>query len=90
MPVYVKIPPVSVVYREKFVMQPLYRITRHWLIENEYVDNLERRLHGICHGSSLSLQERNFNQVPTRRSLGYGGALCRCPSAGGRIGNKFL
>ena len=34
----IAIPPLDVVYREVFVMQPLYRITRHWLIENDYVD----------------------------------------------------
>ena len=84
MPVYVKIPPVSVVYREKFVMQPLYRITRHWLIENEYVDNLEddsmesamEVLYHFRKGTSASPNEKELRIW--WRTLQQG-----------RIGNKF-
>ena len=35
----VNIPPLDVVYRETFLMQPLYRVTRKWLMENEYADS---------------------------------------------------
>ncbi len=36
--VKVVIPPLDVVYRDVWVMQPLYRVTRQWLVENDYVD----------------------------------------------------
>ncbi len=35
----ISIPPLEVVYRDVFVMQPLYRATRQWLMENDYVDD---------------------------------------------------
>ncbi|MBI2144887.1 hypothetical protein HYU18_01035 [Candidatus Woesearchaeota archaeon] len=35
----IRLPNLEVVYKEMFVMQPLYRMTRQWLMENEYTDN---------------------------------------------------
>jgi hypothetical protein len=35
---HIAIPPLAVVYRDVFVMQPLYRVTRQWLLENDYTD----------------------------------------------------
>ncbi len=35
----IKLPALEVVYKETFWMQPLYRMVRQWLVENEYVDN---------------------------------------------------
>ena len=45
----ISLPQLEVVYRETFVMQPLYRMTRQWLMENDYVDekddvNLEQAM----------------------------------------------
>ncbi|MBN2454714.1 hypothetical protein JXB11_04170 [Candidatus Woesearchaeota archaeon] len=37
----IQIPHLEVVYRQTFVLQPLYRIMRKWLMENEYVDEQE-------------------------------------------------
>lgn len=34
----ITLPTLEVVYKETFWMQPLYRMTRQWLMENEYVD----------------------------------------------------
>ena len=34
----ISLPPLEVVYKDMFVMQPLYRMTRQWLMENEYRD----------------------------------------------------
>lgn len=34
----IRLPALEVVYKETFWMQPLYRMTRQWLVENEYVD----------------------------------------------------
>jgi hypothetical protein len=34
----IQIPKIEVVYREMFVMQPLYRAIRKWLQENEFYD----------------------------------------------------
>ncbi len=35
----IKLPDMEVVYKEMWSMQPLYRIVRQWLMENEYVDS---------------------------------------------------
>ncbi|MFH1182541.1 MAG: hypothetical protein V1702_06285 [Candidatus Woesearchaeota archaeon] len=35
----IKIPELEVIYRGMFVMQPLYRVIRKWLIENEFYAN---------------------------------------------------
>lgn len=35
----VKLPDLEIVYRGTFVLQPLYRIIRKWLIENEFFDD---------------------------------------------------
>ncbi|MEK6853963.1 MAG: hypothetical protein AABX60_01390 [Nanoarchaeota archaeon] len=39
MPTYVRLPNLEVVYKDMWAMQPLYRITRQWFMENEYVDS---------------------------------------------------
>lgn len=35
----ITLPQLEVVYKDLFVMQPLYRMTRQWLMENNYVDD---------------------------------------------------
>ena len=35
----ITLPQLEVVYKDLFVMQPLYRMTRQWLMENNYTDN---------------------------------------------------
>ncbi|MBI2550382.1 hypothetical protein HYV83_04345 [Candidatus Woesearchaeota archaeon] len=34
----IALPQLEVVYKDLFVMQPLYRMTRQWLMENNYTD----------------------------------------------------
>lgn len=34
----IKLPDMEIIYKEMWSMQPLYRIVRQWLMENEYVD----------------------------------------------------
>ena len=38
MPTFVRLPNLEVIYRDMWVMQPLYRVTRQWFMENEKVD----------------------------------------------------
>lgn len=39
----IRLPDMEVVYKEMWSMQPLYRIARQWLMENEYVDSQDDR-----------------------------------------------
>lgn len=64
----VRIPALEVVYKEMFVMQPLYRMTRQWLMENEYVDSMNdislessmEILYLYKNGTQMSPQEREL------------------------------
>ncbi len=64
----IAIPPLEVVYRDVFVMQPLYRATRQWLMENDYVDD-----HGDTSMESgmeiLYHYRRGTSQNPAEREL---------------------
>ena len=88
MPVYIKIPPVGVVYREHFVMQPLYRITRHWLMENDYMDNTEDP--SMESGMEILYHFRKGTSIsPNEKELRIWWRTVQMPVAGGRIGNSF-
>jgi hypothetical protein len=62
------IPTLDVVYREVFVMQPLYRVVKHWLMENDFVDSrgdtsLESSMEILYHfrkGTSISPAEKEL------------------------------
>ena len=34
----IALPPLEIIYKDLFVLQPLYRMTRQWFMENEYRD----------------------------------------------------
>ena len=34
----ITLPPLEIIYKDLFVLQPLYRMTRQWFMENEYRD----------------------------------------------------
>ena len=88
MPVYIKIPPLGVVYREKFVMQPLYRITRHWLMENDYMDNSGDTT--MESGMEIMYNFRKGTSVsPNEKELRIWWRTMQSPVMGGRIGNSF-
>ena len=89
MPVYIKIPPLDIVYRDVWVMQPLYRVTRFWLVENDYVDvkgdnSMESAMEILYHfrrGTSMS---------PNEKELRIWWRTVQSPIAGGRAGSKFF
>ncbi|MBI2141813.1 hypothetical protein HYU16_05335 [Candidatus Woesearchaeota archaeon] len=67
MPTYVRLPNLEVIYRDVWVMQPLYRATRQWFLENEYVDsqndetmNAMEILYWIKKGTTMNPNEREF------------------------------
>ena len=81
---HIALPPMEVVYREVFVMQPLYRVTRQWLIENSYVDpagneSMESAMEILYHyrkGTSQNQNERElriwWRTIKRAQPLGYG------------------
>ncbi|MBI2581255.1 hypothetical protein HYV85_05635 [Candidatus Woesearchaeota archaeon] len=68
MPTFVRLPNLEVIYRDMWVMQPLYRATRQWFLENEYVDSQGDRsmdsgmeiLYWIKKGTTMNPNEREF------------------------------
>lgn len=64
----IRIPELEIVYKETFVMQPLYRVTRQWLIENDFQDSkgeesLEGSMEILYHyrrGTSVSPNEKEL------------------------------
>lgn len=64
----IAIPTLDIIYREVFVLQPLYRATRHWLMENEFVDpkgdgSMESAMEVLYHyrkGTTISPAEKEL------------------------------
>ena len=88
MPVYIRLPQLNITYREMFIMRPLYRVTRQWLIENDYVDpqgdetmeSAMEVLYHVRHGTSVS---------PNEKELRIWWRTIQTPISGGRMGSKF-
>ena len=88
MPVYIRIPNLGVVYKDVWVMQPLYRVTRFWLVENDYVDtqgdeSMESSMEILYHfrkGTSMS---------PNEKELRIWWRTVQNPISAGRAGSKF-
>ncbi len=88
MPVSIHIPELEVVYRQMWTMQPLYRATRQWLIENDYVDakgdaSMESAMEILYHyrkGTTIS---------PNEKELRIWWRTIKNPVPVGTAGNKF-
>ena len=85
----IAIPNLGVVYREVFVMQPLYRVTRQWLMQNDYRDSTGDEtmesagelLYHIRKGTSVS---------PSEKELRIWWRTRKQPIPEGSLGNKFF
>ena len=89
MPTRITIPTLNITYREMFVMQPLYRITKHWLAENDYVDahgdeTMESAMEILYH------IRKGTSQSPNEKELRIWWRTVQLPVAGGRLGNRFF
>ena len=88
MPVYVRIPTLNVVYREFFVMQPLYRAARHWLLENDYIDpsgdkSMESSMEVLYH------YRKGTTVNPNEKELRIWWRTVQAGIPVGRMGNSF-
>ena len=89
MPVYIRIPDLTVVYREVFVMQPLYRVTRQWLMENEYWDAKEDdTMEGAM--EILYHYRKGTSQSPNEKELRIWWRNTKKPISLGSAGSKFF
>ncbi|MBI2663929.1 hypothetical protein HYX10_01140 [Candidatus Woesearchaeota archaeon] len=88
MPEVIKIPTLGVVYKEKFVMQPLYRVVRQWLMENDYTDvqgddSMESAMEILYH------YRKGTSQSPNEKELRIWWRTVQMPISRGRMGSKF-
>ncbi|MAG15533.1 hypothetical protein CMO88_00570 [Candidatus Woesearchaeota archaeon] len=88
MPVYIRIPNLSVVYRDLWVMQPLYRVTRKWLMENDYGDAHEDASMESS-GEILYHIRKGTSMGPNENELRIWWRTVQNPNGGAHSGNKF-
>ena len=88
MPVYIKIPPLDVIYRDVWIMQPLYRVTRFWLLENDYVDaKNDETMDGAM--EILYHYRKGTSMSPNEKELRIWWRTVQQPVGAGRLGSHF-
>ena len=86
----IALPALEVIYKDLFVMQPLYRMTRQWLMENAYTDPKDQNDTNLESGMEVLYwwrQGTHFN--PNEKELRIWWRTIKSPINVGTAGSAF-